>query len=754
MTLLSGIILGHHFILILGIGWLAVRLFVLGQKQVIIVTLIITIAFSSFCCLHQQRVNKLRVNQPEKVSVVVRVYPDQIKVNGDQYQLVGKKKDTNEVIQVYGRIKTPAEQHRIKNINKCVNWHIKGTIEPVAIPTNENQFDMQKYMEFHHIYNQLTVQQIQGSSFAPVTILQIFLDSCHEIRYGLANYFASMPLMVRIYCNSLLIGNNLSEFSTVMSGIKQLGLIHLFSISGMHVFLFVSLVRKVLIYAWLKREHIDWILIFILPAYLIIGGGSSGLVRAVLMAEISLLCRKSAMQLSRADVWSLSLAAGLLYQPLVLLTLGGQLSYLLSFILHFLPSNRPLVSAVLMNLVGLPSILYYIYEWHCLSLLASYLMIPFFSAVIFPLIILSFMTFWFLPIIAEYSNQFLVLFQTLIDRIGSLPGMVHFGKPSIIMSFILFFVTIMLIIYPIDKRVWLGLTMVYGIFFIFIHYPLTGEVTFFDIGQGDCFLIREPFNSSVTLIDTGGQLNFMKPRWAQGTAPTSRAVRTSINYLKSRGINRINNICLSHKDADHVGYTSDVLANMKVDQILFPDGMEKQTNFTNKILPVASRQKTKLIPVRAGQKIDNLPLEIIHPYHTGEGGNEDSMVLVGSVAHLRFMFMGDLDRQGERKILQKTPGLTTDVLKLGHHGSKTASDPRFIKKVCPSLAIISAGRMNRYGHPNQETMKTLKKYEIPSISTQQYGMITYRYDVFGHTGWQTTLKGNELKWMLPPYSNS
>lgn len=92
MALLSGIILGHHFILILGIGWLAVRLFVLGQKQVIIVTLIITIAFSSFCCLYQQRGNKLRVNQPEKVSVVVRVYPDQIKINGDQYQLVGKKR--------------------------------------------------------------------------------------------------------------------------------------------------------------------------------------------------------------------------------------------------------------------------------------------------------------------------------------------------------------------------------------------------------------------------------------------------------------------------------------------------------------------------------------------------------------------------------------------------------------------------------------------------------------------------------------
>lgn len=754
MALVSGIILGHQWVLLVGCAWLLVRLWYLKRPVVSVITLVVTCLFTLVCLTYQHQIETQRVKEPHEVTTSMRVYPDQVKVNGDQYQLVAQNLKSGNQLQVYGQINSLRQQQQIMHISQCATWTVKGSLEPISIATNVNQFDAQQYAATHRVYNQLVVDQITKIADEPSHGVRHWIDWCHELRYGLITYFDTMPKMVKLYCNSLLIGNPLRDFSTVMTGVQQLGLIHLFSISGMHVFLFVSMIRLVMVYLRMNKETINWLLVIILPVYLIIGGGSAGLIRATIMAEITLICQTKLFKLSKVDIWSLSLVGGLLYQPMLLLTLGGQLSYLLAFMLHFLPAKRPFLSAVLMNLIGLPSILYYIYEWHCLSLLASYLMIPFFAAVIFPAVIGCCLIFWIFPGGVSIVDQLLVLFQSAIDHIGALPGMIHFGKPPIVAVWVLFLLTLLVFIWPTKHSNWLLMLSSYVVVFTIIHFPLSGEVSFFDIGQGDSFLIREPLNKRVTMIDTGGQLSFAKAAWAQQVQPTSKAVRVSVNYLKSRGINHIDNLCLSHQDTDHIGFTGDILAHMKVDQISFPKGMEKQHNFKTKVLPLAQRQHTKLIPIVAGSTVPKLPLEVLHPFKVGKGANEDSVVLTGMVGGLRFIFMGDLDRNGEKQIMARYPDLTVDVLKLGHHGSKTASDPSFVKRIQPRLAVISAGRMNRYGHPNKETMKTLKKEKIASVSTQQYGMISYHYDLFGQTSWHTKLKGDELKWMLPPYSNS
>lgn len=754
MTLTTGIFFAHQWFLLLGVGWLMMRLWTLRRTSVTVVTIIAVGVFVLFCVNYQQRVDRATLNGPQETELTVRVYPDQLKVNGDQFQMLARTVAGHQQVQVYGRIKSLAMQQQLLHVNKTATWQLKGTLEPISIATNDNQFNAQQYARIHHVYNQMTVEKVVTARPAPSSGINRWFDWCHELRFELMTYFDTMPHVLRLYCHSLIIGNVLNDFSDTMTGVTQLGLIHLFSISGMHVFLVVSMIRTALVYLWIEKETVNRLLIGVLPVYLIIGGGSTGLMRATLMAEITLICQSERFHLSKIDIWSLSLAGGLIYQPLLLLTLGGQLSYLLALMLHFLPSGKPLTGAVLMNLIGLPSILYYIYEWHVLSLLASYLMIPFFSAVIFPLVIGCCFTYWAMPMVGQMVNVFLMFMQQLIDFIGALPGMIHFGKPPIAAIAILFSVTLLVYVFPHRRRAWGVLVLIYVFTFGWIHFPLYGEVVFFDIGQGDSFLIREPFNRSVTMIDTGGQLNFPKPQWAQSTTTNSRAKRVSINYLKSQGISQIDNLCLSHQDTDHIGYTEDILAAIHVRQISFPKGMERQRNFKTKVLPLARKQHSRLIPVVANDHLPALPLRVVHPFTSGKGANEDSMVLTGIFGGLRFMFMGDLDRNGEKEILARYPELKTDVLKLGHHGSKTASDPAFIKGIQPRLAIISAGRMNRYGHPNNETMNTLKRQRIQAISTQQYGMIRYRYWNNTRHAWDTKLKGDELKWMLPPYSNS
>lgn len=708
-----------------------------------------------YCGYFAVQINNATLNNQQDQLIKLRVYPDELKVNGDRYSAIAYDLSHHQKVQMYGYIDSQAKQQQFTKIKDTTEWIVQGKRSGILPATNENQFDSIQFNLTKHIYNQVNIEKIESIQRAKIPTKLVWQNQCHRIRIFLIQYFAKIPATTRDYCNSLLIGNSPSDFYEKMSGVKQLGLIHLFSISGMHVVIFISLLRRLLIELHFNKEWTTWVLIVVLPAYLIIGGGSSSLIRSILMAELSLFGQAKLCHLSKVDIWSLGLLGGLLIQPNVLLTLGGQLSYLLALMLQFLPDqHESLMNAVLLNLVGLPSILYFVFEWHVLSLLASYLMIPFFSVVIFPLVIVAALSFGTLPQVTNLIEQCLNLFQFVVNQIGELPGLIHFGKPPLMLAMGLFVISLIVAALPNNRRCWLGLVASYLAIFCLIHFPLAGEVVFFDIGQGDSFLIRTPFNRNVILIDTGGQLTFPKPNWANGTSPTSRAMRVSVNYLKSKGISQIDTLCLSHQDTDHIGYSSDVLKHLKVKQIIYPAGMESQANFKQKVLPLAQHQHSKLVPVTDSSQIANFPLQILHPFKAGKGANEDSMVLSGKFGHKQFLFMGDLDQNGEKQVIKRYPNLKTDVLKLGHHGSKTASAPSFIKQVQPEVAIISAGRMNRYGHPNNKTMKTLKKQNVPSLSTQKYGMIKYEFDPFNHQKWITILKGNELTWMLPPYENS
>ncbi|WP_225360874.1 ComEC/Rec2 family competence protein [Fructilactobacillus lindneri] len=164
---------------------------------------------------------------------------------------------------------------------------------------------------------------------------------------------------------------------------------------------------------------------------------------------------------------------------------------------------------------------------------------------------------------------------------------------------------------------------------------------------------------------------------------------------------------------------------MQVDNVYIPWGMSHNQHFMKKIKPFM--HKFKLIEVKDGNNIFNTPLQVVHPFIKGLGKNEDSMVLFGRINEKNWLFTGDLTRDEELKVLKKFPHMKVDIIKLGHHGSKTASDPNFIAAIKPKIGIISAGRNNRYGHPNDETLETMKNNKIKTISTQKNGMITYKY---------------------------
>ncbi|WP_239644550.1 ComEC/Rec2 family competence protein [Enterococcus crotali] len=108
------------------------------------------------------------------------------------------------------------------------------------------------------------------------------------------------------------------------------------------------------------------------------------------------------------------------------------------------------------------------------------------------------------------------------------------------------------------------------------------------------------------------------------------------------------------------------------------------------------------------------------------------MVVYAKTANKSFLFTGDLEREGEKRLIEQYPGLKVDVLKAGHHGSKTSSDSLFIQKIDPENAVISCGRNNRFKHPHEETLTVLKQANIDIFQTNKNGMIYYEWTPFSN----------------------
>ncbi|CAM4277298.1 hypothetical protein LIIV107777_08310 [Listeria ivanovii subsp. ivanovii] len=152
---------------------------------------------------------------------------------------------------------------------------------------------------------------------------------------------------------------------------------------------------------------------------------------------------------------------------------------------------------------------------------------------------------------------------------------------------------------------------------------------------------------------------------------------------------------------------------------------------TLKVMPEVKRT---IILAGAKWQVGNSTFECLYPEQSGNGGNDDSIVLKANLDNKIWLFTGDLESSGERAILDKP--IQADILKVGHHGSKTSSSKEFIQKVTPKFAIISCGVENQFGHPHEETIKTLEDRNVTIIRTDLSGEINYTFGA----GFRTTFK--------------
>ena len=256
------------------------------------------------------------------------------------------------------------------------------------------------------------------------------------------------------------------------------------------------------------------------------------------------------------------------------------------------------------------------------------------------------------------------------------------------------------------------------IIIIFIHHNLlvlNNEIHFIDVGQGDSAVLRLKYNKTV-MIDTGGNISY------------DISKNTLIPYLKSLGIKKINYLIISHGDFDQMGGSINLVNNFKVEKVVFNCG--PYNDLEKKLIKVLAKKHIKYYSCIKELNIDKNKLYFLQTKEY-DNENDNSNVIYTDLDGYKFMFMGDAGVTTEREIIDKYNLPDVDVLKVGHHGSKTSSGKEFIEEINPKYSIISVGKNNRYGHPNKEVLDNLKDSKI--YRTDQDGSIMFK------------IKNNKLK---------
>ena len=214
--------------------------------------------------------------------------------------------------------------------------------------------------------------------------------------------------------------------------------------------------------------------------------------------------------------------------------------------------------------------------------------------------------------------------------------------------------------------------------------PISNAVYFVNVGQGDCTIIKN--RNKTVMIDTGGYKNF------------DMAEETLIPFMNKKKINHIDALILTHDDFDHTGAKDSLIENFKVKSLL-----TEKAQFP--------------------YKIGDLYIENLNTYNS-TSDNDSSLVLFLSFMKKKFLFMGDASSEIEKKII-KDYNVDCDILKVGHHGSKYSTCEAFLKATSPHEAIISVGALNYYGHPANEVIDLLNKYDVKIRRTDLEGTISY-----------------------------
>lgn len=615
---------------------------------------------------------------------------------------------SNYKIKAFYYISSQKEKNKLDKIKLGDIYLVEGEVSIPNEPTTKGLFNYKNYLKTKKVNYTMNVLSLEK------------VGSVNNIYYLLKN-FIQKRFNKNPYLYTFILGDKSYLSNIVTNSYQENGISHLFAISGMHISLLSDIILKILKKLKLKQNVSYLITSLILFIYLLLVGPAPSILRGVLFFYLFTINNIFYFYIKNTNIYVVVLAITLFVNPFYIYDIGFIYSFAISLALlltsNYLKSNNYFIgllkTSFISFIVSLPISLYISSSMNLLSIIYNLFFVPFISFIVFPLSLLTFI----FPFLVDIFN----FFTYLVENISLFLENINFGRLIFMRFNIIYYIFLEIFIFYIithlnASKYFIILLMFFIIHYFFPYLKNDDYLKLIDVGQGDSILLYS--NNEAALIDTGGKASYNTSNWQKRKKQTSLANGTIIPILKQLGIKKLKYLIITHGDFDHAGEALNLLKDIKIDNIIINsnelNSMEKEiiNNYHGVVIGIEGTTfnvgKFRLIQLN-----ENLVDE-----------NDSSQIYYVLYKNIKILLMGDASIKSEYLLLDKYLLEDIDILKIGHHGSKTSTSSLFLEQINPNVALISVGKDNKFNHPHNETIRKLKENNISYYRTDISGTIT------------------------------
>ncbi len=668
---------------------------ILQSTNILLIILIIVIICSYILSLMDYK-SKYNINDN-----IIEGKLLEYKIDGDKFSFIinGREK-----VKCIYYIKTIEEKNYLSNLDLGIILKINGELSIPSNNTIPNTFNYKNYLKHKNIYYVMNVNNYK--------VINNNTNIFYILKNMLIKYINNFK--TKDYLNMFIIGNKSMLDDNLYESLQDAGVIHVFSISGMHISILSLIIYKILNKLHVK-DNISYICIIIsLLFYLFITNYASSILRSVTLYICLYFNKKYDFYLDTIKIFYITIIILLLINFNLLFDIGFLYSSIISYALirySKLIKGNYIMKSIKISLIALlfslPITINTNYEINILSIFNNILIVPLISFIYYPLSLLVLIIkpldsiYLILINILNYICKYLLVYKIIIPKLN-------------IIYIIIYYILVYIFFNTYNKKILLIILL--SLVGIKYSYLIDNNYYFYylDVKQGDSSLIIHKGN--VIMIDTGGKTSYVSDEWKK--KKEYYYTDNTIKLLKSMGISKINYLILTHGDYDHMGESIHLIDNFKVNKVIL-----NKDSYNDLEASLINKLNNKHI--KYYNNINKINYENINIYFLDtnlyDNENDNSNVLYFKLFNYKFMYMGDAGVSREKDILNKYNISNIDFYKVGHHGSDTSSSECFINKMKPKYSIISVGKNNRYGHPKDSALDILKNSKI--LRTDQDGSI-------------------------------
>ena len=644
------------------------------------------------------------------------------------------KVEYDDIVKTFDDEKTLVTLNTAEKLKIYDYYKIKGRLSPPFKAGNPSQFDYGNYLRNFSVYavfyGARDSEPVRLDS--PHSLVEKSLQGINDFREKIiqkhSKYLTSPNLEI---LGGIVFGDDaVSPPENIKQSFVNSGLLHILAASGMNVAFIFSFFFFLFSTIRINYKINISIGILMVIVYSLMTGLGASVVRAACMLVFVLIGKLLDRDANSIALLGFVAFLMLLYNPMYINDVGFQLSFIVTFGLlvttpYLMKSKYKIVNwltgtvsvPVIAQLWVIPVQIFYFNNISLYSVFANIMSVPILSVISFGGFVsslLSTVTPDFVLQGADFVlNPMITILVNISDFWGKLPhAAMQTTHPSVFQLILYYaillnataflnkeirekYLKILKITLPVMLAVLLAST---------ISIPNHNlEITAFDVGNADAFLIKTP-NNKYMMIDTG------KSGYNGGK---SQAEFLIIKYLKDRGIKEIETIIVTHFDNDHCGGAVDLMRGVKVNN-LYVNSLNHNSYAAKYIYKTAESKGVNLILAQNKQEVLNenglSVTNYITPQIEGVGDNEASILTLVSYKNFKMLFTGDSGIKTYEKLKQDLPSPVT-VLKIGHHGASGVVTKEMLKNLNPEYAVISVGT-NKFAHPSIRTIETLKGVKI------------------------------------------